>query len=369
MNSKPTVPPVPEYILALKPYLPGKPIEELEREYGVQNAVKLASNENPLGPSPHAVAAMQAVLNGVHRYPDDGGYALVHRLAASLAVAPESIVLGNGSDEILTMLTRAFLRPGDNALIPQPSFLMYESVVRWAGANCRFVPLKGLSVDLEALSAHVDDHCRMIFLCNPNNPTGTVFHRDAFDAFLENIPPGLVVVLDEAYGEFVKADNYPHGIDYIHHDRTVVTLRTFSKIYGLAGLRIGYGLMAPEIAAILHRVRIPFNVNIPAQAAAMAALNDTRFRDKTLRLVYDGLTYLAGALDELGLRHFPTEANFLLIDVETTADDVYENLLRQGVIVRSMAAYGYPHYIRVNVGLPEENRRFIEALGKYRSQG
>ena len=360
---------IPEHIRSLKPYIPGKPIDELEREYGIRDSIKLASNENPLGPSPLAVAAIRSALDGLHRYPDDGGHELVHRLAAHLSLDPDAIVLGNGSDEVLTMLARAFLRPGDMAIIPQPSFLMYELVVRWAGAECRFVPLKNMTIDLEAMLAQVTDRCRMVFLCNPNNPTGTVVSREAFDAFLEKIPADLVVVLDEAYGEFVRVDDCPRGIEYVHGDRAVVTLRTFSKVYGLAGLRIGYGLMAPETADMLHRVRIPFNVSIPAQAAAVAALDDTDFMDKTRQLVRDGLAFLTRALDDLGFRYFPTQANFFLIDVETSADDIYEQLLRQGVIVRSMSAYGYPRYIRVNVGLPEENDRFIRSLDKIRSNG
>lgn len=367
MNLKPMSLTVPEHIRSLKAYIPGKPIEALEREYGIRDSIKLASNENPLGPSPLAMDAIRSGLDNMHRYPDDGGHELIHRLATQLSLNPEAIVLGNGSDEVLTMLARAFLRPGDLAIIPQPSFLMYELVVRWAGAECRFVPLRNMTIDLEAMLAQVTDDCRMVFLCNPNNPTGTVVSRKAFEKFLERIPSDLVVVVDEAYGEFVRSDDCPRGIEYIGGNRAVVTLRTFSKIYGLAGLRIGYGLMAPDIAAILHRVRIPFNVSIPAQAGAAAALDDTEFIDKTQRLIRDGLDYLTRAMDDLGFRYFPTQANFFLIDVVTSADDIYEQLLRQGVIVRSMSAYGYPQYIRVNVGLPEENERLVQSLAKIQS--
>ena len=360
---------VPEHIRSLKPNNPGQPIEALEREYGIKDSIKLASNENPLGPSPLAMDAIRSGLDNLHRYPDDGGHELVHLLAVRLSLNPEAIVLGNGSDEVLTMLARAFLRPGDMAIIPQPSFLMYEAVVRWAGAECRFVPLRNMTIDLDAMLAQVTTGCRMVFLCNPNNPTGTVVSRKAFDAFLEKIPADLVVVVDEAYGEFVHTKDCPRGIDYIGGDRAVVTLRTFSKVYGLAGLRIGYGLMAPDIAAMLHRVRIPFNVSTIAQAGAIAALDDIVFIDKTRRMIRDGLDYLTRALDDLGFRYFPTQANFFLIDVVKSADDIYEQLLRQGVIVRSMSAYGYPQYIRVNVGLPEENERLVQSLAKIRSYG
>lgn len=355
---------VPEHIRLLKPYIPGKPLAALAREYGITDSVKLSSNENPLGPSPKAMAAVRSVLAGVHRYPDDGGYELIHRLATHHSLVPEAVVLGNGSDELLTMLARAFLHPGDIALIPQPSFLVYELVTRWAGAECQFVPLKNMTIDLEALADQVSDRCRMVFLCNPNNPTGTVVTRKALEAFLDRIPEDLIVVMDEAYGEFVRADDCPRGIDYLKGNRPIVILHTFSKIYGLAGLRIGYGLMPPEIAAILQQVRIPFNVNSLAQAAAVAALEDTDFTDATRRLIALGLAFLARELGDLGIRYFPTETNFFLIDVGRPADEVYEQLLRQGVIVRPMTSYGYPQYIRVNVGLHEENERLIWALSR-----
>jgi len=361
--------PVPEHIRSLKPYVPGKPIEALEREYGIRDSIKLASNENPLGPSPLGVAALQAALNGLHRYPDDGGHHLTAALADRWSVDPAAIVLGNGSDEILTLLARAFLRPGDTAVIPRPSFLMYELVVRWAGAECVFVPLKEMTIDPAALLTAIDDRCRLVFLCNPNNPTGTVITREAFETFLQKIPPGVVVVLDEAYGEFVCDPDSPNGVDYIHGDRPVVVLRTFSKAFGLAGLRIGYGLMPPEVAAVLHQVRPPFNVGIPAQVAATAALGDTAFLEKTRQLTRTGLDDLARAMDRLGLRWFPTEANFFLIDVGMSADAVYDWLLAKGVIVRAMTAYGYPNYIRVSIGLPEENMRLIRALEQILPKG
>ncbi len=360
---------VPDHIRSLKPYVPGKPIEELEREYRIRNAVKLASNENPLGPSPLAIAAIQKVLAGLHRYPDDSGHHLIHKLADRLSLEPASIVLGNGSDEVLAMLARAFLCPGTTAVIPTPSFLMYELVVRWAGAKCVFVPLREMTIDLAAVQKKITDDCRMVFLCNPNNPTGTTVTLEDFESFLKSIPSDVIVVVDEAYGEFVRDKHCPYGIDYLNSDRPVVTLRTFSKAYGLAGLRIGFGCMHPEIAAVLHQVRPPFNVNIIAQVAAAAALDDTAFLERTRQLIRDGLAYLGGALDRLGMRHFPTQANFFLIDVGMPADDVYEQLLRQGVITRSMSAYGFPRFVRVNIGLPKENERLIRALEKIRSKG
>jgi histidinol-phosphate aminotransferase len=356
---------VPEYILAIDPYKPGKPLAELEREYGVRNSIKLASNENPLGPSPKAIQAIDTCLQSLHRYPEGSGYALVAKLARNLGLAPENIVLGNGSDEIIAMLTRALLKPQDEAILPQPSFLMYEIMVRSVGAAPVFVPLDdGLGIDLDAMARRVTPATRMIFLCNPNNPTGTIFSADTFEKFLGRLPPEVIVVVDEAYIEFVTDPQCARGTDYLDADRAVATLRTFSKAYGLAGLRIGYGIMPTALSGILHRIRQPFNASSPAQAGAVAALDDAAFLQKTIRLVHAGLRYLSQSLDRLGIAHFPTQSNFFLIDVQRDADDVFKQMLAEGVIVRSMTAYGYPQYIRINVGLPEENERFVKALAK-----
>ncbi|MFZ1200301.1 MAG: histidinol-phosphate transaminase [Desulfobacterales bacterium] len=356
---------IPDYILAIEPYKPGKPIEELEREHGIGDSVKLASNENPLGPSPKALAAIGEHLATLHRYPDGGGFALTAKLAAKYGIAASAIVLGNGSDDVIVMLSRALLRPGDEALLPRPSFLMYAISVQSVGARPVFVPLNdALAIDLEAMRQRVTPRTRLVFLCNPNNPTGTVISADALDAFLQGLPPEITVVLDEAYIEFVRALNCAAGLNFLDRGRPVVTLRTFSKAYGLAGLRIGYGIMPPALAAILHRVRQPFNAGSLAQAGAAAALDDEAFLQQTIRLVHSGLDDLFARLDAIGVRYFPTQANFFLIDVRTDADAVFDRLLAEGVIVRSMRSYGYPHYIRVNAGLPAENDRFVTALGR-----
>ncbi len=356
---------VPEYIESIDPYKPGKPLEELEREYGIRDSIKLASNENPLGPSPKAVEAIRAGMESLHRYPDGQGYGLVAKLAEKLGVASENVVLGNGSDDIIAMLTRAMLQPGDEAILPQPSFLMYEITVRSAGAVPVFVPLDdSLAIDLDEMLRRVTSRTRMAFLCNPNNPTGTVFSKKQFRAFLAGLPPEVIVVVDEAYIEFVRDRDCARGINYLDADRAVVTLRTFSKAYGLAGLRIGYGVMRETLSKYLHRVRLPFNASSLAQAGAIAALDDEVFLQKTLHLVQEGLKYLFKSLDRLGIRYFPTQSNFFLIDVARNADDVFELMLREGVIVRSMTSYGYPNYIRINVGLPGENERFIRAFEK-----
>ncbi len=354
---------IPDYILDIDPYKPGKPIQELEREYGIGDSIKLASNENPLGPSPKALEAARACLSSVHRYPDGSGWALVSKIAAKLNLEPENIVLGNGSDEIIGMLTRVLLQPGDEVLLPQPTFSMYEIMVRCSGARPVSVPLNAsMAIDLTGMLERLAPRTRMVFLCNPNNPTGTVITGREFTAFLQELPPGIVVVVDEAYIEFVQDPLCARGTDYLREEPAVVLLRTFSKAYGLAGLRIGYGIMPSELSGYLHRVRQPFNAALPAQVAAAAALDDDAFLQQTIQTVHTGLAYLQRALEDLGIRCFPTQSNFFLIDVQRSADVVFEQLLRKGVIVRSMSAYGFTDLIRVNAGLPHENERFIATL-------
>ena len=355
---------IPDSILKIDPYVPGKPIEELEREYGITNSIKLASNENPLGPSPKAIEAVGKALLNLHRYPDGSGHDLVSRIAAHLDVAPGNIVLGNGSDDIIGILAMAFLRPGDEAIMPRPSFLMYDIAVKSVGAESVFVPLKELCVDLDAMRKAITDRTRMIFVCNPNNPTATTVSGSSLETFIREIPAHVIVVVDEAYIEFARDPECRSAVKWASGQNPVVALRTFSKIYGLAGLRVGYGVMPAEISGWINRVRHPFNVNSLAQAGATAALEDTAYVQKTLKLVHEGLDYLFAGLKELGIRSFPTQANFFLIDVGQSADVVYRELLKCGVIVRSMTSYGYPQYIRITVGLPEENRRLLAALKK-----
>jgi histidinol-phosphate aminotransferase len=353
---------IPDYILAIDPYVPGKPLEELERELGIRDSVKLASNENPFGSSPRALAAIQQTLGTLHRYPDGAAYALVQRIAAKLKVAPQAIVLGNGSDELIGMLARVFLRPGDAALVPQPGFQMYEIMIRSCGATACGVPLIAMTTDLAAVQDHITPSTRLIFLNNPHNPTGSIFLRADFDRFLDALPPGIVLVLDEAYIEFVRDPACVNALEYLQCGKPVVGLRTFSKAYGLAGLRIGYGIMPSDLAELLHRIRQPFNVNSLAQAAAMAALDDDVFVAKTVEHVHAELDFMYAALDRLEIGYFTSQANFFLIDVGKDAKGVFEALLREGVIVRAMTSYGLTNYIRVNVGLHHENVRFLEAL-------
>jgi histidinol-phosphate aminotransferase len=353
---------VPDHILSIKPYKPGKPLEEVEREYGISNSVKLASNENPLGPSPMAAKAIQAAVGKLNRYPDGSGNVFRNKVAEHLGFTPQNIVLGNGSDEIIGMLTSALLQPGDEVILPRPSFLMYEIMVRSVAATPISVPLKELSIDLDGMLGQITARTRMVFLCNPNNPTGQVVSKKDFENFIEKIPLEVVVVVDEAYIEFVRDQNCARSIEYLDNARPLVMLRTFSKVYGLAGLRIGYGAMPEEIAGVLNRIRQPFNANSLAQIGASAALEDKAFLEKAISLVHHGLDFLYGSLNRLGVKYFPSQANFFLIDVAKDADDIFEDMLRHGVIIRSMKSYGYPRYIRINVGLHEENVRFIKVL-------
>ena len=268
---------IPEHTLSIAPYVPGKPLEALEREYGITGSIKLASNENPLGPSPMAMAAMRAAVSGVHRYPEEPGYVLLHRLADHLNVQPQQIITGNGSDEVIGMLSRALLQPGDEVIIPNPSFLMYTIVAQSAGAIPVKVPLRQMAVDLPAMQAKVNARTRMIFICNPNNPTGKIVSQHDFNAFVSALPENVLVVVDEAYIEFVRDATCLQTLTCLGLKTPVVVLRTFSKAYGLAGLRVGYGVMPIELAEVLNRVRMPFNVNAMAQAGAAAALDDDAF--------------------------------------------------------------------------------------------
>ncbi|MDA8404106.1 MAG: histidinol-phosphate transaminase [Desulfobacteraceae bacterium] len=350
------------HILSITPYPPGKPVEEVEREYGIKDSVKLASNENPLGPSPKAVAAIIKAVAGLHHYPDSGGYYLTAKLAAKLGVRADQIVLGNGSDDVIGMLTRVYLKPGDTAIMTDPSFLMYDIFVRTVGAEPVKIPLNELAIDLPAMAAAVTEKTRMVFITNPNNPTGGHITPAQFEAFIASLPPHIVVVLDEAYIEFANSPDCLDGLKLISDDWPVAVMRTFSKVYGLAGIRIGYGIMPAEMAGMLHRVRQPFNTNSLAQAAATAALDDEEFLRETKRLIQTELQFLQNSLTRMGVCWFPTQANFFLIDVKQSARSVFEALLQQGVIVRSMVSYGYPEYIRVTVGTRAENIRFLKAL-------
>lgn len=355
---------VPENIETLVPYPPGKPLEELEREYGITDSIKLASNENALGPSPKATAAIAKALANLHRYPDGSCYYLANRLAEKLGVKPDELVFGNGSNEIIELLVSTFLLPGEEVITSHPTFLVYQKMVQSQGGINRVVELNNLHHDLDAIAAQVTDKTKLIFLDNPNNPTGSIFTRDEFAAFLDKIPESVIVVLDEAYVDFVDADSRIDAREFLHHQTPVVSLRTFSKAYGLAGLRVGFGMMRAEIADYLHRLRQPFNVNTLAQIGALACLDDEEHYRKTLTLTKEGMAWLHAEITKLGCRPLKSQANFFLVDVGVSGKLLYEKMLSRGVIIRPMAAYGFPDYIRITIGLPEENQRLVKSMAE-----
>jgi len=348
----------------LIPYPPGKPIEELERELGITGSIKLASNENPLGPSPIAVKAIADKVLTLNRYPDGSGYYLKNMLSKKFSIPFEQIVLGNGSNEIIELIIRTFLSPAEHVVQAFPTFLVYEKIVKGAGGRMISVPLSNFRIDLNKTAEAITPETKIVFICNPNNPTGSVLSMDEMRNFLDRIPKDIIVALDEAYIEFVSDEKAANGLELLSDYPLLFVLRTFSKLYGLAGLRIGYGFASEKLVDYINRVRQPFNAGTLAQAAATAALEDVEFISRTLKLVREGLSFLYNELDEMGLEYIPTQTNFFLINVPDGAKKVFERMLKHGVIVRAMDAYGLPDYIRINVGLPEENERFVKTLKK-----
>src|SRR5712692_2537442 len=325
------VPLVAENILRLQPFVPGKPIEEAQREYGLTDFCKLASNENALGPSPLALAAIHDAAMNVGLYPDAACYQLTRDLAAHWGVEPENLIIGNGSDEIIQFLGLAFVQPGDEVLTARPSFVRYEAAAVLNGGILIEVPLRDHRFDLEAMAERLSDRTRVIFIANPNNPTGTMVTRAAVERFLERVPERAIVAMDEAYFEYVDTPVFPDSWEYVRQGRNVIVLRTFSRIYGLAGLRFGYGMARPELIRYLRQVREPFNVNSLAQAAACASLRDPDQVERSRRMNREGKAMLGAAFDAMGLPYAPTEANFILVDVQQDSRAVYEALLQRGV--------------------------------------
>src|SRR5919109_1352042 len=307
---------VPPYIRTLVPYAPGKPIEEVEREWGIANSIKLASNENPLGPSPKAVSAIRERLAELHLYPDGDCFYLKEGVARKLRVAPEQLIFGNGSNEIIELAVRTFMRPGDEAVMAEQAFLVYPLGVRAAGGVSRAVPLRDFSHDLTAIGQALTTKTRIVFLANPNNPTGTIYRRSDWESFLDRVPPEILVIVDEAYFEYVEAPDYPNSLDYYQSGKALLTLRTFSKLHGLAGLRIGYGIgSSREMVGLMHRVRQPFNVNAAAQWGALAALEDSDHARRSLAVNREGMEFLTKEIARLGLAQVPSYANFVLLRV------------------------------------------------------
>jgi len=353
-------------VRTLKPYQPGKPLTELEREYGVRNAVKLASNENPLGPSPTTLEVIREHLHDLARYPDGNGFALKAALANKHGVDATQITLGNGSNDILELLARAFVTPDNEVIFSQHAFAVYPIVTQAVGARAVVTAAKNWGHDLDAMLAAINDNTRLIFIANPNNPTGTWLTQQQLAQFLSQVPLHVVVVLDEAYYEYASdpamaAGDYPNGMQWLSEYPNLVVTRTFSKAYGLAGLRVGYSVSHGDIADLLNRVRQPFNVNSLALAAAEAALQDKNHLGKALACNVAGMQQYTRAFTAMGLKYIPSIANFVSVNVGEGAS-VYEQLLRQGVIVRPVANYGMPEYLRITVGTAEENERCICAL-------
>lgn len=346
----------------LSPYQPGKPIEELERELGLNDIIKLASNENPLGCSPRVLQAVEAGLSELSLYPDGNGFVLKQALADFYRRPLAGITLGNGSNDILELVSRAFLKPGDEAVFSQHSFAVYPLAVQAVGATGVSVPARAWGHDLPAMAAAVNDRTRVVFIANPNNPTGTWVEERELDAFLMALPENVLVVLDEAYGEYVEAGALPDGLDFLDRFPNVIVSRTFSKAYGLAALRVGYAFAHPDITNVLNRVRQPFNVNALALRAAVAALGDQDFVARSRTQNAAGMQHIIEGLKAMGLSWIPSRGNFLAINVGRESLPVYNALLRQGVIVRPVANYGMPDFLRVTIGSPSENERFLAAL-------
>lgn len=352
------------HIRELAPYEPGKPIEELERELGIQGSIKLASNENPLGPSPKAVEAMRTAASEIHRYPDGACFTLRARLAERLGVDARQLVFGSGADEILELIAKAAIGPGDEVVYGWPSFAMYPIVIRGMGGTTVPVPLRSDFVhDLAAMREAVTDRTRVVMVCNPNNPTGTSVGAEELGRFVESLPDDVILAVDEAYFEFARRPDFPDVIRLIESRPATIALRTFSKVYGLAGIRIGYGIADVELASYLERARHPFNVNRLAEVAAVAALDDAEHARRTVELNASGIEMLTKELGRLGIETWPSDANFVLA---RTGAGVYQALLEMGVIVRPMTGFGLSEYVRISIGLPEENERLVKALASLR---
>ncbi len=355
-----------EYVSQIKPYMPGKPLREVERELGLRECIKLASNENPVGPSPKAVKAIKAFIRKsgeLCRYPDGSGFYLKNALSEKLfndgtKVRPEEIILGNGSNELLDIAVRTFVGPGDEAVMASPSFVVYSMSVQSVGGVARETRLRNYTHDLSAMADAITLKTKMVFIANPNNPTGTINKKDEFDAFMKRVPDGVLVVMDEAYYEYVRDPEYTDTLRFFGQGRDILILRTFSKVYGLASLRIGYGIAKKEILEEMNKIREPFNTNVLAQEAAMAALGDEAHLKRTIEINEEGKQFLYGQFDALKIEYIPTEANFIYMVLDRESKEVFDALLKMGIIVRPVG----PKEIRVTVGLPEENWRFIDAL-------
>lgn len=350
-------------VTKLVPYVAGKPVEDVKRELGLTDVVKLASNENALGPSPKALAAMIEAAREGNIYPDSNAFRLKEALAAKYGVAANQIIIGDGSDELVSLIGQTFTNPGDEAVMPWPSFQTYPLPVDLMGGVSVKVPLRDGRVDIAEMRRLVSERTKLFFICNPNNPSGTILTKTEVEDVVRSLPDHVIVVVDEAYAEFVESPDYPDSLALLREGRNMIVLRTFSKAYGLAGLRVGYGITTPDIVDMMNRPRLAFNCNALAQAAAVAALGDADHIAASRRMNHDGKEYLYRELDRMGISYFRTEANFMFLDVGLDSREVFQRMQKRGVIVRPGNIFGYPTWQRVTIGTRDQNERFIAALG------
>jgi len=351
-------------LLNVKNYEPGKPIEEVRRELGLREVIKMASNENPLGPSPKAVAAIRKNLGGINRYPDAASFYLKARLAKKLGVRPSNLTIGNGSDELITLALRALVDEADEVIIADTTFLIYNIAAQVVNARVSVVPMRNFRYDLAAIRKRISEKTRLVFIANPDNPTGTYVTQKEVSEFMDGIPKNAVIFFDEAYYEFGRQKrDYPDTMRYLNKENVIIA-RTFSKAYGLSGLRVGYAIAHEEYITYLEKVREPFNVNILAQVGALAALDDAEFLRRTLSNTERGRRFLYKEFDAMDLEYVPSATNFILVDLRRDSKEVFRKLLAAGVIVRGMTAWGLDTYIRVTIGTEKENKKFIQALKK-----
>lgn len=355
---------VPSYIAQIIPYEAGKPIEEVQRELNLKKVIKLASNENPLGPSPRAVEAIKKFVRKVNYYPEENAFYLRAKLSEKLGVPGENIITGNGETELISMIARSFLTPDNHAVISSQSFLMYKIAIRIAGASFTAVPLKNYTYDLQAMKEAIQPNTHLIYIANPNNPTGTYVTTRELDNFFKELPPNIIVVLDEAYYEYVLRDDYPDGIEYFRKGFPIIVLRSFSKIYGLAGMRVGYAIAYSDIIQTLNKVRSPFSTSSIGQAAATAALDDAEFIQKSIARNNEQREFVCREIKNLGFRTIPPSANFLWFESDSDASVLYSELLHRGIIIRPLRAFGFDNSLRVTIGTQRENSIFLNVLQK-----
>jgi len=351
------------FVKNIRSYKPGKPIEEVVRELGIkEEIIKLSSNENPLGPSPKAVQSIKEKIKDINIYPDNNCFYLKKKLGEKFNIQPDNITVGSGSVELIELIFKAYVNPGDEVIMSDPSFIMYRIACQIFGGKRIAIPLKNYAHDIETMTKAINEKTKIIILDNPINPTGTIITKDKFNYFVEKVPENVILVVDEAYREYIENENYPNAIDYLKKHENIIILHTFSKIYGLAGLRVGYGFSSTDIIAALMKVSLPFNVNRISQIAATAALNDDEFVRKSYESNEAGKKFLYKELEQLNLQYTPTYGNFILVNLEREAKGVFQAAQKRGVILRTILEYGLPNSLRITIGTPQQNKKLIEVL-------